>query len=132
MTGLVWPDARLAVHTLCQGFEVGGQTVEAFYILPDHFETENLPCVNTYVQRSSEGYIDRVTWVVVDVYAAPGESIGIAEALVSAVANRPHDVPGVGYLDSVEVEQIPTDVPRPSGFGEQAQMILRVTTRPVS
>lgn len=132
MSDLVWPDARRAVHTLCQGFEVDGKTVEAFYILPDRFETENLPCVNTFVQRSAEGHIDRVVWVVVDVYAAPGESISIAEALVSAVANRPHDVPGVGYLDNVEVEQIPTDVPRPAGFGEQAQFVLRVTTRPVS
>lgn len=132
MSVLTWPDARKAVHTLCQGFQHDGQTVEAFYILPDRFETENLPCVNTYVQRSSEGYIDRVTWVVVDVYAAPGESIGIAEAIISVVANRPHDVPGVGFLDSVEVEQVPADVPRPSGFGEQAQFILRVTTRPVS
>jgi len=132
MSGLVWPDARRAVHTLCQGFEHEGQVVEAFYILPDRFEAENLPCVNTHAQRSAEGYIDRVTWVVVDVYAAPGESIGIAEAIVSAVANQPHDVPGVGYLDSVEVEQIPTDVPRPSGFGEHAQFILRVTTRPAS
>ncbi|HLS01759.1 MAG TPA: hypothetical protein VK054_07250, partial [Beutenbergiaceae bacterium] len=86
----------------------------------------------TYVQRSAEGHIDRVTWVVVDVYAQPGESIGIAEAIVSAVANQPHDVPGVGYLDDVAVEQIPTDVPRPSGFGEQAQFILRVTTRPAN
>src|SRR5690625_2468950 len=132
MSDLVWPDARRAVHTLMQGFEYDGKTVEAFYILPDRFETENLPCGNTYVQRSAEGHIDRVTWVVVDVYAQPGESIGIAEAIVSAVANQPHDVPGVGYLDDVAVEQIPADVPRPSGFGEQAQFILRVTTRPVS
>lgn len=131
MSDLVWPDARRAVHTLMQGFEYGGQVVEAFYILPLHFETNNLPCVNTYVQRSAEGYIDRVTWVVVDVYTAPGESIDIAEAIVSAVANQPHDVPGVGYLDSVEVEQMPTDMPRPDEV-EQAQFILRVTTRPAN
>src|SRR5699024_12694129 len=122
MTGLVWPDARLAVHTLCQGFEVGGQTVEAFYILPDHFETENLPFVNTYVQRSAEGYIDRVTWVVMDMYAAPGESIEIAEAIVSAVANQPHDVSDYGYLDDVAVEKIPTVLPPLSGIGDMAQM----------
>ena len=131
MSVLVWPDVRKSIHTLIQGFEYGGETVEAFYILPFEFEKHNLPAVNTYVQRSSEGYIDRVVWVVVDVYAAPGESIGIAEAIVSKVANQPHDVPGVGFLDGVEVEEIPTDVPRPDAV-EQAQFILRVTTRPVS
>ena len=125
MSALVWPDVRKAVHTLIR--ETGLATPE--YILP-HPLSANLPVVNTHVQRSSEGYIDRVVWVAVDVYAAPGESMGIANALVTAIANRPHDVPGIGYLDSVEVEQVPTDVPRPDET-EQTQFVLRVTARPV-
>ena len=130
MTALVWPDARKAVHMLIQGSKYDGQKVEAFYILPMDFETQNLPCANTHVQRSSEGYVDRVVWVVVDVYAAPGESIGIAEGIVTALAGKPHDVSGVGFLDDIAVERIPTDVPRPDGV-EQAQTVLRVTVRPL-
>lgn len=125
MSALVWPDVRKAVHTLIR--ETGLAT--PFYILP-HPLADNLPAVNTFVQRSSEGYIDRVVWVAVDVYAAPDESMDIANALVTAIANQPHDVPGIGYLDSVEVEQVPTDVPRPDET-EQTQFVLRVTARPV-
>lgn len=125
MSALVWPDARKAVHTLIR--ETGLATPE--YILP-HPLSENLPAVNTFVQRSTEGYVDRVVWVAVDVYAVPSESMDIANALVTAIANQPHDVPGIGYLDSVEVEQVPTDVPRPDET-EQTQFVLRVTARPV-
>lgn len=127
---MMWPDARKAVHTLIQGFEHGGQTVESFYILPMDFERQNLPCVNTYVQRSTEGFVDRVTWIVVDLYTVPGGGMTIASAIVSTLAGQPHDVPGVGFLDDIAVEQPPVDVPRPDGV-EQTQTILRVTTRPV-
>lgn len=125
-----WPDARKAVHTLLQGFEHGDRVVEAFYILPHDFEKTSLPCANTYVQRGDEGFIDRVTWVAVDIYAAPGESMGIAEAFTSKFGGQPRHVDGVGLLDLVEVDQVPSDVPRPDGV-EQTQFVLRVTTRPV-
>lgn len=124
MTDIQWPDARKAVHELVKAHSLA----VPYYLLPAEY-TELLPVANTWVQRSTEGYIDRVTWVVVDVYAEPGESIGLAEEIVSAVANQPHDVPGVGFLDDVAVEQPPTDVPRPDGV-EQSQTILKVTTRP--
>ena len=73
MSGLVWPDAREAVHDLVKATGI----VDPFYILPvDHLDV--LPVANTWVQRSTEGFVDRVTWVVVDVYAAPGEAMRIA------------------------------------------------------
>lgn len=130
MSTLVWPDARKAVHTLLQGFEHDGQVVEAFYVLPMNFEQNNLPSVNTFVQRTAEGYVDRVVWVVVDVFTSPGEGINLAESMVSFLANRPHDVPDVGFVDDVRVEQTPVDLPRPDGV-EQTQFTVSVTCRPV-
>lgn len=126
MSALVWPDARKAVHVLIRDLGIA----EPFYILP-HPLTDHLPAVNTHVQRSTEGYVDRVVWVMVDVYAAPGESISIAESIVTAVSNGPHEVPGVGYIDDIAVEQVPADVPLPDEM-EQAQFVLRVTARPVA
>ncbi len=130
---LLWPDAREAVHELIDGFVFGDDTVEAWYLLPFEFEKYNLPCATTYVQRSAEGFIDRVTWVVVDVYAPPGEAMPIADGLVALLAGRPHEVPNVGYVDDIAVEQPPQDMPRPdSELVMQAQFILRVTARPVN
>lgn len=124
MSVLTFPDAREGVHELIRvlGFD-------SYYIIPVDY-LDRLPIVNTWVQRSVEGFVDRVTWVVVDVYAAPGQALPIAEQIVSELGREPHEVPGVGYFDDVEVEQPPQDMPRPDLI-MQAQTVLRVTARPV-
>lgn len=125
-----FPESREAVFRLIDGTEHAGRTVSAFFVLNMGWEAD-VPVAHIYVQRGSESYIDRTDWVVVNVYAAPGEAIPVAESIRASLVDQPHDVPGVGFIDDIRVEQTPQDVPYPSDRVMQAQMILRVTSRPV-
>lgn len=124
-----FPEAREAIFQLIDGTTHAGRTVSAFYVLNMGWESD-VPVAQIYVQRGGESHLDRTDWVVVNVFAAPGEAIPVAESIRASLANRPHDVPGVGFIDNIHVEQTPQDVPYPSDRVMQAQMILRVTCRP--
>lgn len=124
-----YPEAREALFAMIDGSEHEGRTVAAYYQLQVDFE-DRLPAALIYVQRGTEGVIDRTDWVTVTVYAAPGEAVPILESIRAGLVLRPHDVPGVGFIDDIVCEQAPQDVPYPSDLLMQANATFRVTTRP--
>lgn len=131
MADLVFPEAREALFRLMDGLPYGDDAVvSSFFVLPEGWEDNHLPAANIWVQRGTQGFLDRTDWVAVDVYAPPGEAVSVAELIGRRLVGEPHDVAGVGFIDSIEYEQTPRDIPYPSDRVSQAQMVLRVTARP--
>jgi len=126
----VFPESRAVLFDLIDGSEHAGRTVHAYYHLTQDFK-DSLPAALVYVQRGSEGLIDRTEWVVVTVYAAPGEAVPVLESIRGSLVDRPHESPS-GYIDDVQVEQTPQDVPYVDTEVMQATATFRVTSRPVS
>lgn len=125
----LYPYAREALFELVDGQQFAGHTAKAYFRLQTDF-TDHLPAVLIYPLGGTEGYIDRVDRVGVEVYATGTDSLEVAEAVRSALVGRDHDT-SVGYLDDVQVETVPVDVPYPDPTYAQTQMVLRVTTRPL-
>lgn len=124
-----YPYAREAIFELVDGHEFAGHTTKAYFRLDTQF-TDHLPAALIYPLGGTEGHVDRIDRVGVDVYAIGTESLEVAEAIRSALVGRPHDT-AAGYLDDVQVETVPVDVPYPDPTYAQTQMVLRVTTRPL-
>lgn len=125
-----FPESRAALFDLIDGAEHVGRTVSAYYHLTQDFK-DALPAALIYVQRGSENYLDRTDWCVVTVFAAPGEAIPVLESIRASLVDRPHETT-VGYIDDVQVEQTPQDVPYVDTEVMQATATFRVTSRPVS
>lgn len=126
-----YPEARAALFALIDGSEHAGRTVSAYYHLTQDFK-DSLPAALLYVRRGSENYLDRTDWVAIDVFAAPGEAIPVLESIRASLVDQSHDVPGVGYIDDVQVEQTPQDVPYVDTQVMQATATFRVISRPVA
>lgn len=125
----VYPEARAILFDLIDGRTFAGHTVNAAYVLDIDFE-ESMPWAQIYVERGTTTYVDRTDWVAVNVYAAPGDAVPIAEAISKTLANKPHNVAGVGFIDDVVIDQVPQDIPLPSDIMMEAQTIYRVVSRP--
>src|SRR5699024_4685751 len=105
----MFPESRAALFDLIDGSEHAGRTVAEFYHLTVDFK-DVLPAALIFTQRGSENYLDRTDWVVVQVFAAPGEAIPVLESIRASLVGRPHET-AAGYIDDVQVEQTPQDVP---------------------
>lgn len=124
------PESRAALFDLINGSEHAGRTVSAYYHLTQDFK-DSLPAALIFTQRGSEDYLERTDWCVVQVFAAPGEAVPVLESIRASLVDRPHETPS-GYLDDVQVEQSPQDVPYVDTSVMQATATFRVTSRPVA
>lgn len=132
MTALatLYPSARDAVFTLTDGVEFDGETVAAYYQLQVDF-ADRLPAALIYVTGGTEGYIDRVDRLTVEVYAPGEQALKIAEDIRAAIVDEPLDIPGVGYIDDIHCDVTPHDVPYQNERINMAAATYLVTSRPL-
>lgn len=130
---LVFPDTRAALFDLIDGTTHLGQTVRAVY----HLQADEsgsikgpFPVVHIYVTGGTEGYIDRVDRATIDVYAEGELAVNVLESIRASIRGEDIDTPS-GYLDRIDPDVTPADVPYMSDTLNRATATFLVTSRPL-
>lgn len=130
---LVFPDVRSAIYDLINGGEHMGHRVRAvFHLSVDSYGAPEgpFPIAQITLAPGTQGFIDRIDRVLLEVFA-PGElALQVTESLHAFLVGTDIETPSA-YLDSIQPDQTPHEVPYPSDTLNQAAMQLLVTTRPV-
>ena len=130
---LIFPDTRSCLFDLIDGSTHVGETVRAVY----HLQVDSygqlqgpFPVAHVYVTGGTEGYIDRVDRVTIDVYAPGEQAVQVLESIRAFIIGEGIETPS-GYLDKVEVNVTPADVPYQSDTLNRAAATFLVTSRPL-
>lgn len=130
----VYADPRDFLFELIDGMAVDGTTVSAFYRLPGDYTTPDPARASTliYATGGTEGAIDRVDRVTVEVYAPGTTAVRVAEAVRARLVNDgyPHDLEA-GLVDEIRCDVTPHDVPFVAETVNQANAVYLVEHRPL-
>lgn len=137
---LVFPDVRSALLDLLNGsihFDPKTRadvTVTAKYHLgADEYGAllGPFPLAQIYfAQPGTQGYVDRVDRIAIDVYAPGEQAVNALESIRAFISGTDIETPS-GYLDSIESDSMPVEVPYQSDTLNQATATFFVTTRPL-
>ena len=130
---LVFPDTRDALFDLIDGSTHLGDTVRAVYQLPaDAYGTVQgpFPLALIYTSGGTQGFVDRVDRAAVEVYAPGQKAVQTLESISASIVGGDIETPS-GYVDSIEPDATPADVPYPSDTLNKAVATFLVTVRPV-
>lgn len=138
--GLVFPDSRSAVWELLNGsvhydeFTKTEVIVRAVVNLPvDKMGLIQGPFPVAHVRNGApgtQGFVDRVDRVAIDVYAPHETAVNVCESICTYLTGSGIETPS-GYLDSIEPDELPVDVPYQSEVVHQATASVLVTSRPI-
>lgn len=135
-------NVRKALHSILDGTTHAGRAVTPFLRLPLDFEdvAAGGAAVLVYTTGGTVGYVDRVDYATVEVYASLADGEAVAESIRDLLAGDPalvgaqgkrHDTPE-GYIDGIRCEVAPHDVPFASDRTGLVRAVYYVTTRPLS
>lgn len=131
---LAWPDPRDLIYALLDSLDTVSGPLAPRYEQAANEYGEALgpwPEAVIYTSSTTEGYIDRVHAVSVDVYAPRGpDALRTAEQAVRALVGTDLQAGGV-YADRVGVRTGPVEVPYPHPSITQVTFSLDVTVRPI-
>ena len=130
---LVFPDTRSALFDLIDGSTHEGAQVRAVYHLPaDSYGTLQgpFPVAHIYVTGGTEGYIDRVDRAAIDVYAEGEQAVNVLESIRAYIRGVNIETPS-GFLDRIDPDVTPADVPYQSDTLNRATASFLVTSRPL-
>jgi hypothetical protein len=130
---LVFPDTRSALFDLINGTVHVGSPVRAVYHLSAdaHGSIEGpFPVAQIVVTGGTEGFYDRVDRVTVDVYAPGEKAVQTLESIRAFICGDAIETPS-GYLDKIEPNVTPADVPYQSDTLNKATATFLVTSRPL-
>lgn len=138
--GLVFPDARDAVWDLLSGsthfdpFTNETVTVRAVTTLPvDAYGLLEKPFPLAHIRSAApgtQGYVDRVDRVAIDLYAPLEQAVNVLESISTYLTGSGIETPS-GYLDAIEPDDLPVDVPYQSEVVKLATATFLVVTRPI-
>ncbi|MDQ0102352.1 hypothetical protein J2T10_001998 [Paenarthrobacter nicotinovorans] len=131
--GLVFPDVRECLTDLVDGTEHLDQAVRMVWHLPaDKFGAIEgpFPIVLVFTNGGTQGFIDRVDRVTLECYAPGTQAVNTLESILAFICGTDIET-AHGFLDSINVDQVPADVPYASDTLNQANMTLLVTSRPL-
>jgi len=130
---LVFPDTRSALFDLIDGASHEGVTVRAVYHLPadSYGQLQGpYPIAHVYVTGGTEGFIDRVDRATIDVYAPGEQAVNVLESIRASIRATNIETPS-GFLDRIDPEVTPADVPYQSDTLNRATATFLVTSRPL-
>lgn len=130
---LAFPNVRRALADLIDGTVHLGSPVRAVGHLNADANGALLgpfPLVHIYTKGGTEGYVDRVDRVGMDVYA-PGEKAVDTLESIRAYITGDNIETSAGFLDNIRTDQVPEDVPYASSTLHQAVGSFTVTSRPI-
>lgn len=131
---MVFPDTRSALFDLLDGSAHDGESVRAVYHLPADFYGQlqgPFPVAHIYVTGGTEGYIDRVDRVTIDVYAPGEQAVRVLESIRAFICGVGIETPS-GYLDNIDPDITPAEVPYQSDTLNKATGTFMVTSRPIN
>lgn len=130
---LVFPDVRSAIYDLISGGEHDGAPVRAvFHLSVDPYGAPEgpFPIAQISLAPGTQGYVDRVDRLLIEVYAPGEQALRVAESIHAFLVGTDIETPSA-YLDSIQPDQTPHEIPYQSDTLNRAAMQLLVTTRPV-
>jgi hypothetical protein len=130
---MVFPDTRSALFDLIDGTTHEGVTVRAFFHLQGdaYGQLEGPdPIAHIYVTGGSEGFVDRVDRATIDVYAPGEQAVNILESIRASIRGDNIETPS-GFLDRIDPDVTPADVPYQSDTLNRATATFLVTSRPI-
>ena len=130
---LVFPDARAVLFDLIDGHEHPDGVVHAFYQQPaDELGAPEgpFPVAVIYATGGSEGYVDRVDRVTVEVFAPMPVAVRVLESIRASIVGDNIETPS-GFVDEIRTLTVPVDVPYPSATLSKATASFEVVSRPV-
>lgn len=131
---MVFPETRSCLFDLLEGSTHEEQTLRAVYHLPvgEYGNLEGpFPIAHVYVTGGTEGYIDRVDRATIDVYAPGEQAVQILESVRAYICGEGIETPS-GYLDNIDPDITPADVPYQSDTLNKATATFMVTSRPIN
>jgi hypothetical protein len=131
---LVFPDTRAVLFDLIDGSVHEGVSVRAVYHLPaDSYGALQgpFPVAHVYVTGGSEGFVDRVDRVTIDVYAEGELAVNVLESIRASIRGTDIETPS-GFLDRIDPDITPADVPYQSDTLNRATATFLVTSRPLT
>jgi hypothetical protein len=130
---LVFPDTRDALFDLIDGATHLGQPVRAVYQLPaDSYGAIKgpFPIALLYVTGGTRGFVDRVDRATIEVYAPGQAAVNTLESISASIIGDGIETPS-GFIDSIEADITPAEVPYQSDTLNKATATFLVTSRPI-
>jgi hypothetical protein len=130
---LLFPDTRDALFDLINGATHLGEPVKAVYQIPaDSYGAIQgpFPVALIYVTGGNRGFYDRVDRLTIEVYAPGQQAVNTLESISASIIGDSIDTPS-GFIDSIEADITPADVPYQSDTLNKAVGTFLVTSRPI-
>lgn len=130
---LLFPDARDALFDLIDGATHLGEPVKAVYQIPaDSYGAIQgpFPLALIYVTGGTRGFVDRVDRATIEVYAPGQQAVSTLESIAASIIGDDIETPS-GFLDKIEQDITPADVPYQSDTLNKAVGTFLVTSRPL-
>jgi hypothetical protein len=131
---LVFPDVRDSLFDLINGATHLGEPVKAVYQIPaDSYGAVQgpFPVALIYTTGGTRGFVDRVDRATIEVYAEGQRALNTLESIAASIIGTSIETPS-GYLDGIEQDIVPTDVPYQSETLNKATATFLVTSRPIN
>lgn len=132
---LVFPDTMQILTDLIDGTEhLGKQVTVAWYLEVMEDNPSQLkgpfPLLHILPPRGTEGFLDKVDRVTVELYYEGGRASPTLESIKASIVGTDLESPA-GYVDTVTVVTSPEDVPYQSSTLSLARASFDVICRPV-
>lgn len=136
---LIFPDTRAAIWDIIDGTQhlAGGRTVTALAAYRQSADDYGRPIqdgdeVEVVITQDpgTQGFVDRVDRIGLDVYSSGTVQMDLLNSLLGLLVGTDIETPS-GYVDSIEVDQTPHELPYPSDLIRHAMCRLLVTVRPI-
>jgi len=131
---LVFPDTRDALFDLIDGATHLGQPVRAVYQIPadDYGAIQGpFPVALIYVTGGTRGFVDRVDRATIEVYAPGQAAVNTLESIAASIIGEDIET-GSGFIDKIEADITPADIPYQSDTLNKATATFLVTSRPIN
>lgn len=131
---LVFPDVRGVLFDLVNGATHEGAPVKAVYQLPaDEYGAIKgpFPVALIYTTGGTKGFVDRVDRATIEVYAPGQQAVNTLESISASIIGSDIETPS-GFVDSIEADIVPADVPYQSDTLNKAAGTFLVTSRPIN
>lgn len=130
---LVFPNVRAALKDLIDGTVHLGAPVRVVGHLQSDAHGALLgpfPLCHVYTKGGTEGYLDRVDRVGLDVYAPGEQAVNTLESIRAYICGENIDT-SAGFLDNIRTDQVPVDEPYTSSTLNKAVASFTITSRPL-
>lgn len=130
---LVFPDVRDALFDLINDSTHEGENVRAVYQIPaDSYGAIEgpFPLALIYVTGGTRGFVDRVDRATIEVYAPGQQAVNTLESISASITGTDIETPS-GFIDSIEADVTPADIPYQSDALNKAVATFLVTSRPI-